>query len=315
MKTETLYEFITVSRLRSFNAAAKELFLARSALSAHISALEAELGFPLFDRARGAELTMEGSIFLAHIEPMLHNLETVIAQCAERASSKPIDDEGAIRVSYAGADASMTAIIRQLSPAPVVFLPYNPSKPLLANIEEGDPDIVFFFDVGASEKYQRDLASLGLASQPTGFHPCSLIIGAAHPLAQKTSLATPDLEGCRVLLSAQPEFDYLQETVETMLHHAPNLKFGLLPDWSDEGLMNLDLGGDLLLSMSPRTIKLFASDPRIRIIRELDGIPFGFEQIAITHQRPRSRNVATFYQAFADAVADGTWAKALSKQA
>lgn len=292
--------------------------MARSALAAHISALEAELGFPLFDRAAGAELTMEGSIFLAHIEPMLRGLETVVMQCAERASSKPADNDDAVRVSYAGADASMLAIIRQLSPAPVVFLPYNPNKPLLDNIEESDPDIVvvFFFDVNDSERFRSELASLGFVSQPAGFHPCSLIIGAAHSLAQKSaSLASQDLEGCRVLLSAQPEFDYLQETAEAMLRHAPNLSFGLLPDWSDEGLMNLDLRDDLLLSMSPRTIKLFAGDPRIRIIRELDGMPFGFEQIAITRQRPRNKNVTTFYRAFGGAIADGTWAKALSKQA
>ena len=100
---------------------------------------------------------------------------------------------------------------------------------------ESDPDIVFFSDVNDSERFRSELASLGFVPQPAGFHPCSLIIGAAHSLAQKSaSLASQDLEGCRVLLSAQPEFDYLQENSGVMLRHAPNLSFGLLPDWSDE---------------------------------------------------------------------------------
>lgn len=316
MKTETLYEFIAISRLKSFNAAAKELFLARSALSAHISALESELGFPLFDRAGEAELTMEGSIFLAYVEPMLQSLETVVAQCAERASSAPANNESALRVSYAGADASMLAMVRELSPTPIVLLPYNPSKPFIGNIEDNDPDVVFFFDVRASEKYSADIASLGFVAQPTGLHPCSLVVSIANPLAKKdTHPSSRDLESCKILLSAQPEFSYLQEAVESMLHHPAGLSFGLLPDWTDESLQNLDLGSDVLLSMSPRMTKLFEGDPRVRIIHELDGAPFGFEQIALMRQKPRNKDVAAFYRALANAVADGTWPEALSKQA
>ena len=57
-----------VHELRSFSAAAKELFVSQPALSATVARLEGELGFKIFDRSRTPlALTAEGRIYMEYI--------------------------------------------------------------------------------------------------------------------------------------------------------------------------------------------------------------------------------------------------------
>jgi len=57
-----------VYELRSFSAAAKELFVSQPALSATVARLEGELGFKIFDRSRTPlALTAEGRIYMEYL--------------------------------------------------------------------------------------------------------------------------------------------------------------------------------------------------------------------------------------------------------
>lgn len=98
MRTEHLAEFIKVAECGSISSAAKELFLTRSVLSAHMAALEQELQFPLFDRDGAARLTPVGSMFLANAKSVIGSLDKSVASC--RAFVGSASDERAVRVAF-----------------------------------------------------------------------------------------------------------------------------------------------------------------------------------------------------------------------
>ena len=69
MKISTLREFVALAKNRSFVQAAKELYVSQPSLSAHIAALEKDLGFTLADREGGHfVLTPAGMSFLEYAQ-------------------------------------------------------------------------------------------------------------------------------------------------------------------------------------------------------------------------------------------------------
>lgn len=77
MELYQLEYFLEASRQRSFTRAAARLNLAQAALSEQMRKLEAELGAPLFHRARrGSTLTSAGELLRRHAETILAQAET-----------------------------------------------------------------------------------------------------------------------------------------------------------------------------------------------------------------------------------------------
>ncbi|MEM9635199.1 MAG: LysR family transcriptional regulator [Pseudomonadota bacterium] len=73
-----LETFVEVALRRSFAAAARQLDLPRSTVTARVKALESELGVALFQRTtRQVGLTSEGEAYLAKVQPALSVLEEV----------------------------------------------------------------------------------------------------------------------------------------------------------------------------------------------------------------------------------------------
>ena len=76
-----LKTFQVAAKLKSFKAAAEELFLTPSAVSHQIKALEEQLGVALFDRGvRTLSLTDAGAHYLEHISDIFAKLESVTEQ-------------------------------------------------------------------------------------------------------------------------------------------------------------------------------------------------------------------------------------------
>src|SRR5215475_5810220 len=103
--------FLAVAEERHFGRAAKRLRIAQPPLSRQIHDLEAELGFPLFDRSRRrVELTPAGTVFLTHARRVFAALELGIHE-AGRASKGEL---GRIVVGYLSslAYSGLTALLR-----------------------------------------------------------------------------------------------------------------------------------------------------------------------------------------------------------
>lgn len=72
MQLKHVEYFVETSKYKSFNEAAKNLFISQPSLSAAIATLEKELGFKLFNRTKhGIELSTAGSLILPEAKQML----------------------------------------------------------------------------------------------------------------------------------------------------------------------------------------------------------------------------------------------------
>jgi len=90
-----LETFVEVAGLGSFAAAARQLDLPRSTVTARIKALEEELGVALFQRTtRQVRLTMEGEAYREKVQPALRDLEEAGEQL--KSAQAP---QGMVRVS------------------------------------------------------------------------------------------------------------------------------------------------------------------------------------------------------------------------
>ena len=83
MRLEYLREFVVAATCLNFTAAAKQLYLTQPKVSAHIAAMEKELGFPLFDRLGGLSLTHEGRRFFEGASQIIEDYDRLVRECAD----------------------------------------------------------------------------------------------------------------------------------------------------------------------------------------------------------------------------------------
>jgi DNA-binding transcriptional LysR family regulator len=83
MTLQQLQYFLAAAEHRNFSSAAASLHMAQPSLSEQIRRLEAELGAPLFIRARRLELTEAGRIFRPEAERTLAAAEQAVASVRE----------------------------------------------------------------------------------------------------------------------------------------------------------------------------------------------------------------------------------------
>ena len=84
MQLQQLSYFVAVAEVRHFTQAAETLRVAQPSLSKQIRTLEAELGTPLFSRARGnITLTPAGEALLPLARRILADVETAQLQVNE----------------------------------------------------------------------------------------------------------------------------------------------------------------------------------------------------------------------------------------
>lgn len=126
MNLDWLDVFREVAVRGSFTAAAQALRYTQSAVSRQISALEADTGTILFDRARGVRLTEEGACLLEHADAVLGRLATARRELA--ALREP--DTGRVRI---GAFPTATTVL--VPRAMAVFHERHPSVAL--SLSEG----------------------------------------------------------------------------------------------------------------------------------------------------------------------------------
>lgn len=299
MKTEHVDEFIRVAHTGSLNAAAKQLFMARSVLTSHIDSLERELGFALFDRAQGAKLTPAGSMFLASAEALKSELSSTVQSCRRLAhATQTIGDP--VRVAYLGASPAELEAIRSASPVPLEFVTYDHFGPFFAPLQDGIADVEYNYDYTAFASLREQARDLGLASVPTRLYRCALAVDVRSPLAAKRSdLSVDDLRGHTMLLDAAYDYELKRRLVVQAWGWNPDQPFVPLPSVSPETLATYTLGSNVLICMSEAALRPLEARDDVVLIDRIDGKPFGFQQVAIyrTGARPAVR-------AFVDAVAN-----------
>ena len=97
-----LEAFVAVVECGSFTAAADRLYLAQSTISAHVAALEKEIGVPLLMRSgkRRIILTEEGRRVYTHAKAILQSCEQLSKELEERNSQELVLAASTIPMSY-----------------------------------------------------------------------------------------------------------------------------------------------------------------------------------------------------------------------
>lgn len=195
--TRQLEAFVAVISVGSMTGAAKALGRSQSVVTRLIQELETELGFALLHR-NGPRIspTSQGVAFYEQAEMFLGGLRTIGEKARQIASGRP----GPIEV------ASIPALAASLVPMALGAMP-----------PEALPDHVHLQSTASENVVQAvaaRTADLGLASLPIGNpgiethwigeSPCVAVLAEDHPLAGRDCITPADLQGARLIASANP---------------------------------------------------------------------------------------------------------------
>ncbi len=150
MEIYQLRTFVTIAREGSITRASELLFLSQPAVSAHIKAIEDEIGFALFERtSRGMILTENGTRLLAKAEQMIAVHKELIEE-AKYIKGKPVGKLrlGSNRTPSAQVLGKLLTAITQSLPDIELALEYGSSSEILDAIRNNSIDAGFYTDTG-----------------------------------------------------------------------------------------------------------------------------------------------------------------------
>jgi len=197
LETRQLEAFVAVMSIGSMTGAAKALGKSQPVITRLIQDLEQELGFPLLHR-NGPRIapTEQGVTFFAQAELFLSGLRTISERARQiaEASARPIEV------------ASIPALAASIVPRALDGLP-----------EHLFPDHVHLQSTASENVVQAvaaRTADVGVASLPLdnpgidvhwiGEVPCVAVVSESDELASRETLGPPDLQGRRLIASANP---------------------------------------------------------------------------------------------------------------
>lgn len=199
MDPQLLRTFVTVVRLGSFSAAARELRYTQSAVSQQIAALEDQLGAVLLGR-RPVTPTEAGERLLAHAGPILLRLDAARADVARVAGDPP--GRLVFGASALALTATVAAGLRQLrrrSPRLDLTVRVTRREAVVTQIAAGELDLGLTDGVAAPLD-PLPLADAGvLTAVGVGERPLVVVLPAGHPLAGRPGLRLGELTDARWL--------------------------------------------------------------------------------------------------------------------
>jgi DNA-binding transcriptional LysR family regulator len=211
MELYQLRTFVAVAEEAHLTRAAEKLFISQPAVSAHVKALEEELGVVLFLRsARGMQLTREGQALKVHAETALKGVGDFLSQ----ARSLRANLTGVLRVAL-NTDPDLLRMrqlvdaLRLAHPKLEVHLPQSMSNVIIEDVRAGRLDGGFaFLAEPLSAALAQELEALHLAT--TSLHVVAptawaerLANSGWRELAEESWVWFTDACPCRALLERQ----------------------------------------------------------------------------------------------------------------
>jgi DNA-binding transcriptional LysR family regulator len=237
MKLESLQEYVTLVKHQSFTSAARELYLAQPSLSAHINAMEKELGVPLIDRSNGSfGLTPAGTTFLEYAQQIIRSYAEARERCSMiAAKARPL------RIGSSPATSSHRPDLGNALDTPLEFVDFDLETSLFGALTKGVVDIGTIADFSNNPSLSEEAAAKGIAYRSAGKAKAAICVMKSHPLAAKSSLARADLRGCTAVIASGANFDSWKSVIIQMLGEDSGLEFRLNPVKHFGNLVNVDL--------------------------------------------------------------------------
>jgi DNA-binding transcriptional LysR family regulator len=181
MELRHLRYFVAVAEERHFGRAAARLRMAQPPLSRQIQALEAELGFVLFERTRRqVDLTSAGATLLAHARGIFEAVELAIheARRASRGESGRIVVAYPSTFAYSGLPELVRAFLAKFPSVELVLRELAPQQQLDA-LRAGRVDVGFV---------RAPVDEPGLTTELVRSEPLVAALPSGHPLAARKAI-------------------------------------------------------------------------------------------------------------------------------
>lgn len=286
MDHKKLRYFLAVAEESHFRRAADRLHIAQSALSRQMQALEAEIGYRLFDRfVGGTKLTAAGEVFREEAARLLHSYESAVLR---------------VRRAAQGAVGSLSIAVNEIA------IRNDRVLSSIKSFREQESDIALGFQVMTSQEQLDALHGSAVdvgflfASSPDQrlFGSChiytdtyDLLIPRSHPLAAKPEIFSADLRNEHFIVASRSYNRYYWDLIFGHL-----MAKGIIPDVVQEvnnetaifSLVSVNLG----LSFCHRS----NGDrlPQGVVLRPVSDLHFDFSLLAIWRKDNRSEALRHF---------------------
>lgn len=268
MKIESLNEFIMLVKCQSFTRASQELYLSQPNLSAHIQAMERELGFDVVDRSRKSfALTPAGMNFLGYAQTI------VDAYNEGRASGKSLSNSRPVRITGVYPHTPLFHELRT-STDPVVSFPavdYNITA--LDALASNEVDVAITADFSHTPSWVEKAAACHIVTDSLPSGRSSIVVSRINPLSRKERLAREDLRGATFMVGSYAYYDLYRNIVLTLVGNDLGLSFKLVPVANEIDASITPLGNNLYLCGADKVASDFEGRSDIVIFDELDGKP------------------------------------------
>lgn len=196
MTLNQLQYFETLARTQHYQRSAELLGVSQPALSRSISALETELGAPLFEKqGRGVQLSRFGRVFAEHIFTAMHELDVGVSHV--RDMNNPDGGILEISINFAASNIYLPRILRGYIKQcgdiqPPLQLRQSNTPSILRDIREGLSEIGFC-------AFMEDQPEIRF--QPVVRCPLRLLAPFGHPLAKKDQVSLEDISQYPMIFS------------------------------------------------------------------------------------------------------------------
>lgn len=278
MNERQISAFRHVLRLGSVTAAARAMSISQPAVSRHIADLEADLGFPLFERRSGKLLPLADAKVLGdEVERMFYGLDRLHTFVREM--------QGLSHSRISIASLAM-ASFRILPSAVGAFLRAHEGVRVTQNVHSSQRIV----DLVAAGQ-----ADFGIAQLPTGRAdvrriaawrcPCVAVLPVGHPLADRDRLTPNDIEGLPFVALAHQTVTAAFVTERfSEAGITPNIVAESQPSYAACGLVAEGLG---IAIVDPFTPGLFGRDV-LAVVPFEPMIPFDV-YLVVHSERPLTR--------------------------
>lgn len=271
MKIEHLEEFVAVVKRGGITAAARELYLSQPSLSAHLDAVEKELGFKLFDRGNGAcaTLTREGIEFLPYAQNIIDSFTMGKNHCKQLRAELPPLKIMAIPPLSNEYDLLCTA-----ANVKTKFVDFDFQSDVFEAVAAGTLDLAFISDYAMVPEMVETAQRLGIRWEPTGESTIVLVVMASNPLACKDTLTARDLDKGTMVVTSTTLYEQWVATIKNAIGPGINLYSTIDASLgSSAEYARWNFGNSLYFCSLDLIRQRFANRTDIKVFHEIDGHP------------------------------------------
>lgn len=297
MKTEYMREFIHTAKTLALRESARELFVSPAALSAHIKAIESELGAELFEQAPngGLALTKLGMIFLGKVEGVVRSYDAMMEECARVIERDTRSVQFVVERLLLPCELSILKAIAE--PQFKVVQQYGDP---IYELTQGDADVVLVGEYLDKEQLEPLARQHELGYAVLGEVPYCFTASSASALSQMPALSSSDLVHHELCVTTAPQnFERWKESMERLTHlDLSSIPLNPLYAW-DEGTLSMALADNTSVVLMPtHWIQQRLNPEEIVCWGQLDGRTLAMPDILIWRNDAAHPDARKFAQAF-----------------